>query len=229
MLMLPVFLRRQAQQLRQRGKTYSEIKTLLRVDIPKSTLSYWCRNIILPKSYHAKVRRLNELSFVKAREISSKNRKEKREIFLKDLDLKNKRLLNFFACNGYSRKIVLAVLYLAEGSKTARGSLMFGNSDRAIVLMFVNLLRECYKIDEQKFRCTVQCRADQDIKKAERFWAQTTKISPKQFYKARIDKRTFGQISKKQDYKGGCRIDYFSSVIDLELKRIAQQMLKSFG
>src|SRR3989344_4731505 len=130
--------------------------------------------------------------------------------------------------NKHSRKIVLVILYLAEGSKSARGSLMFGNSDPAVVLMFINLMRECYKLDERKFRCTLQCRADQDIKKLERFWSKTTKISLGQFYKARVDKRTLGQISKKQDYKGVCRIDYFSSAVDLELKRIAQQILKSF-
>ena len=106
---------------------------------------------------------------------------------------------------------------------------MFGNSDPAVVRMFVDLMRECYTLDERKFRCTLQCRADQDIKKLERFWSETTKIPREQFYKARIDKRTFGQVSEKQEYKGVCRIDYFSSALDLELKRIARQMLASFS
>ncbi len=227
--MLPISLRQQAEQLRRKGKTYSEIKSLLKTNTPKSTLSYWCRNITLPKSYNAKVQRLNKLNFAKAREVSSRNRGERREAFFKDMDSRNKGLLRFFANNDYSRKITLSILYLAEGSKSARGSLMFGNSDPAIVLMFVNLMRECYKLDERKFRCTLQCRADQDIQKLEKFWSKTTKIPLNQFYRARVDKRTLGQISKKQSYKGVCRIDYFSSAVDLELKRVAQQMLKSFN
>lgn len=222
-------LRQQATGLRQKGKTYSEIENLLQTNIPKSTLAYWCRDVSLPKSYHAKVQRLNKLNFAKAQKISSRNRREKREAFFKDVDIKNKDLLLSFSKNNHARKITLAILYLGEGSKTARGYLMFGNSDPAVVSMFVNLLRECYKLDERKFRCTVQCRADQDIKKLERFWSKTTKIPPQQFYKARVDKRTLGQISEKIDYRGVCRIDYFSSAIDLELKRIAQQMLKSFS
>ncbi len=227
--MSSVSIREQAQQLRQKGKTYYEIKSLLQTDIPKSTLAYWCRNILLPKNYHAKVKRLNKLNLARGREISSKNRKEKREAFLKSVDINNKDLYSHFANNNDSRKIALTTLYLAEGSKTARGSLMFGNSDPAIVLMFVNLMRECYKLDERKFRCTLQCRADQNIKKLEKFWSKTTKVPLEQFYKARVDKRTIGQISKKKDYKGVCRIDYYSSAVDLELKRIAQQMLKSFS
>jgi NMD protein affecting ribosome stability and mRNA decay len=226
--MLSIVLRQHAEQLRRKGKTFSEIKSLLKINIPKSTLSYWCRNVPVPKSYHAKVQRLNKLNFAKAQQISSKNRREQRESFIKDIDSKNEGLLKFFAENEYSRMLSLAVLYLAEGSKT-RSSVMFGNSDPAVIVMFVNLMRECYKLDERKFRCTLQCRADQDIKRLEKFWSKTTKISLKQFYKARVDKRTLGQISKKQDYKGVCRIDYFSSVVDLELRRVAQQMLESFS
>lgn len=226
--MLSISLRQQTESLRREGKTFSEIKDLLKTDIPKSTLSYWCRNVPVPKSYHAKIQRLNKLNFAKAQQISSRNRKERREAFIKDIDSKNEDLLKFFAENEYSRKLSLAVLYLAEGSKT-RSSVMFGNSDPAVIVMFVNLMRECYKLDERKFRCTLQCRADQDIKKLEKFWAKTTKIPSRQFYKARVDKRTLGQISKKKDYKGVCRIDYFSSVVDLELRRVAQQMLKSFS
>ncbi len=130
-------LRQQVEQLRRKGKTYSEIKNSLSAYIPKSTLSYWCRGIPLPKDYHLKVRKLNELNFAKAREVSSRNRKEKREELLKGFDLKNKTLLRFFAESGHARKITLTILYLAEGSKSARGSLMFGNSDPAIVRMFV--------------------------------------------------------------------------------------------
>jgi hypothetical protein len=227
--MSPVSIQQQAQQLRKNGKTFPEIKKLLGVNIPKSTLSYWCRNVSLSRKYLLKVKRLNKLNLARGREISSKNRKKKQEAFLKIVDTNNKNLYSVFADHNDTRRIALAILYLAEGSKTARGSLMFGNSDPAIVRMFVNLIRECYKLDERKFRCTVQCRADQNIKELEKFWSNTTKIPPNQFYKARIDKRTSGQVSKKQDYKGVCRIDYFSSAIDLELKRIAQQITKSFS
>jgi len=102
---------------------------------------------------------------------------------------------------------------------------MFGNSDPPIITLFLSLLRRCYNIDENKFRCTLQCRADQNIPKLEKFWSQVTKIPMPQFYKARIDPRTIGKPSRKPDYKGVCRIDYFSGDIFMELKQIMEVIL----
>ena len=99
---------------------------------------------------------------------------------------------------------------------------MFGNSDPSIISLFMSLLRYCYNIDESKFRCTLQCRADQNTKKLEKFWSQITKIPLSQFYKARVDPRTIDKPSKKLNYKGVCRIDYFSADLFIELKQIAE-------
>ena len=208
-----------------KGKTYTEIRSALNTDIPKSTLSDWCRDIILPEAYYQRVENLNRVNLNKGRSIAAKLLQERQKFFYKELHTKNAVLLDAFNSNTQVRKITLAVLYLAEGSKTKRGSLMFGNSDPLIIQIFLRLLRESYDINESKFRCTVQCRADQRIPSLEKFWTRITSISLKQFYMARVDKRTIGQKSRKTDYKGVCRIDYFSSIIDLELKYIAQMIL----
>ena len=100
---------------------------------------------------------------------------------------------------------------MGEVAKTKRGSLMFGNSDPRVIALFLRLLRQCYNINEDKFRCTLQCRADQNIETLERFWSKITNVPLKQFYKARVDSRTIGKKSRKMDYKGVCRIDYFSA------------------
>jgi hypothetical protein len=86
-------------------------------------------------------------------------------------------------------------------------------------------LRYCYNIDESKFRCTIQCRADQDIQKLEKFWSEATNISLKQFYKARIDPRTIGKLSIKKEYKGVLRIDCFSAKILQELLEIPRILM----
>ena len=120
-------------------------------------------------------------------------------------------------------KVVLSILYLCEGSKSLeRGSVMFGNSDPFIINLFLYLLRRCYNIYERKFRCTLQGRADQDVKKLEKFWSKITNIPLSQFYKARIDSRTIGKKSKNLNYKGVCRIDYFSAEIAIELMQISK-------
>ena len=116
-------------------------------------------------------------------------------------------------------KIALAMLYLGEGSKN-QSSLVFGNSNPFVISLFLKLLRFCYPLNEQKFRCTVQCRADQNVKNLGMFWSKVTGISNQLFYKPQIDKRTIGLKTKKVDYQGVCRIDYFSADIFTELMQI---------
>jgi len=216
---------KKVQKLRKLGKTYSEIKKEIGQNIPKSTLSYWCKKIPLASDYHKMIQALNVSNLNKARNIALMVKRAQREKYLKSIEDRNRHFSQVIK-NKDSAKIALAMLYLGEGSKSSKGSLMFGNSDPVIIKLFVNLLRYCYKIDENKFRCTLQCRADQNIKKLEKFWAEITKIPLSQFYKARIDPRTIGKPSKKPDYKGVCRIDYFSAEIFIELMKIADIIYK---
>tara|TARA_Y100000310_G_scaffold322048_1_gene380569 strand:- start:425 stop:1108 length:684 start_codon:yes stop_codon:yes gene_type:complete len=202
--------------LRKAGKTYGEIQRSIGEPIPKSTLSHWFRGILLTKNQQEHISRKVFTNIrraqAKARLVNEKRRREyiqgvrDRVIHLSE-EIRKKN----------SAKIALAMLYLGEGAKRTRGSLMFGNSDPLVIRLYLNLLRSCYSIDENKFRCTLQCRADQNIKKLEKFWSNTTKIPPKRFYKAQIDSRTIGKPSRNPKYKGVCRIDYFSADIFNEL------------
>ena len=207
--------------LRKNGKTYSEINRIIGKTIPKSTLSNWCRSIKLSKKQQQKIKKLMENNINKGREIALAVNKEKRRAYLESVKNRIEHLQNI-AENKDVAKIMIAMLYLGEGSKTRRGSIMIGNSDPKIINLFLRLLRYCYYIDEKKFRCTVQCRADQNIKKLEKFWAKITGIPLNQFYNARVDSRTIGQKSRNLDYKGVCRIDYFSADIFNEILKIIE-------
>ncbi|MCX6766823.1 MAG: hypothetical protein NT170_03565 [Candidatus Moranbacteria bacterium] len=215
-------VKQKALNLRKQGKTYQEIARSLKVSLPKSTLSYWCRSIPLPNGYDRKVREYNLSNLGKARKVALQIQKKKRKDYLELLRGRNTHLARLIKDPNIA-KIALAVLYLGEGRKNIkRSSLMFGNSDPNIVKFFLDLLRVCYNIDERKFRCTVQCRADQKIEELEKFWQNVTKVPPSQFYKARVDPRTVGKISKKPEYKGVCRIDYFSAELLIELLQIGE-------
>lgn len=216
-------LKKEAILLRNSGCTYGEIKQKLKKDISKSTLSYWCKDIILSKEHQIRIQNNIKNNINKAREKALLVNKLKRENYIESINNRVKHLKPLIK-NKDIAKIALGMLYLGEGSKQTSGSLTFCNSDPKIIQLFLNLFRQCYVIDENKFRCTVQCRADQNIIKLERFWSKITKISLKQFYKARIDSRTIGKISKNKDYKGVCRIDYFSGDLFLELIKIIENI-----
>lgn len=212
--------RKKVLALRRLGKTYGEINAAVGKHIPKSTLSYWCKDVPLPKNYQEKVKKITFENIQKGRAIALIANKIKRKKYLHLIKKENKHLAGVLKDDVNTAKIALTMLYLGEGKKKTAGSLVFGNSNPSIISLFLKLLRQCYDIDEKKFRCTLQCRADQDIKKLEFFWSKTTSIPLSQFYKARIDSRTIGKFSKKQDYKGVCRIDYFSAQIYTELRCI---------
>lgn len=212
-------LREKVRKLRGQGKTYTEIKKILKTNIPKGTLSYWCKGIILPSFYHKKIELLNKKNRAVGRKIAIMVNRIKREKYISEVRNRIKHLPVKLKEKD-TAKIALAMLFWGEGSKANKGSLMLGNSDPMVIRLFLSLLRYCYDIDEAKFRCTLQCRADQDIKKLEKFWSQVAKIPFPQFYKAKIDPRTIGRPTKKINYKGVCRIDYFSGDIFMELMQI---------
>ncbi|OGM95402.1 hypothetical protein A2524_04310 [Candidatus Wolfebacteria bacterium RIFOXYD12_FULL_48_21] len=218
-------IKTKAISLRKGGKTYNEINKALDTFIPKSTISYWFKNITLSKKQKERIdgniSKNIKLAQKKALLVNKKNRQN----YLLSIHNRVKHL-DATLLNRDVAKIALAMLYLGEGSKTNRGSLMFGNSDPEIIKLFLRFLRECYILDESKFRCTVQCRADQNVKKLEKFWSNSTKVPLRLFYKAQVDSRTIGKASKKVNYKGVCRIDYFSADIFNELIEVSRVICK---
>ena len=217
-------LKNRAIVLRKNGKTYGEIREALGVSVPKSTLSYWCKNILLSRLQKKKIQLGVANNIQKGQMAAVIVNRQKRQKYLDSVKDRVK-YLGVVVENKNVAKIALAMLYLGEGAKANHGSLMFGNSGPEVASFFLKLLRRCYAIDEKKFRCTVQCRADHNVVLLEKFWSKITKIPSAQFYRARIDPRTIGKISRKSDYKGVCRIDYFSADIHTELVKIAEVII----
>ena len=221
-------IREQAILLWKNGRSYSEIQKTLKAKIPKSTLSYWMKYAQLTPEEQKRISKAMQFKIAFSQKRAVLANKEKRDRKFLELKQSAMRLLPLFKDNKVS-KIVLAILYATEGSRTRRSSLMFGNSDPSIITLFLGLLRKSYSLDETKFRCTVQCRADQNTKELIYFWSKTTRIPIKQFYAARIDARSIGKPSRKKDYKGVCRIDYFSADIYNELRVNIEKILSAEG
>ncbi len=215
--------RNKAIILRKQGKTYSEISKLI-PKVSKSTLSYWLRGLELSFKEKERLTQNVNKKLIKARTESILVQKKKRAKYFQNISNENKDFVNMLSNDKRVAKLVLAALYLGEGSKSMRGCLRLGNSDPGIIRLFLKLLRSCYAIDESKFRVTVLCRADQDTKALANFWARTSDIKKGQFYKTRIDPRTMGKVSRKLDYKGVCVIDYFSASIFHDLLVLGQMM-----
>jgi len=203
----------QAISLRIVGTSFDDIVRILDVKIPKSTLSFWFRNLYLPKDATDKIKMRNLDLLKKARAQSVVKRKNDRNLYFDQLFQKNK-YLNPMMKSSNIAKIALALLYLGEGGKNPkRGSVQFGNSDPKVIVLFFKLMYQCYEIDDRKFRCTVQCRWGQDQDVLTSFWSGVSGVPLSQFYSTRVDPRTINRPMEKPDYKGVCRIDYLSASV----------------
>lgn len=219
--MRPIEERRLAVLLRGQGKTYPEIQRELGTGVSKGVLSYWFQDLELTSVQRERIQEQNLRSLQISRTKALAVNREKRAQYINSIAervggfekaLKDKEV----------GKIVLAILYITEGSRSQRAGITFGNSDPYIISLFLHLLRFCYSIDEQKLRCTVQCRADQDIAELAHFWRKITGIPANRFCKPQVDPRTTGKPTRKSGYRGVCRINYFSADLSLELRAIAK-------
>ena len=211
--------------LRKKGRTYTEIQKTVGVPIPKSTLSYWCKNVQLPKEYEERVSKIVANGAERGRKIAVAVNRVRREKYLKALEKRNLYLLR--KLDKDVLKIALAMLYLGEGAKWRRSrGLCLGSSDPNIIKLYLKSLRACYNINEDKLRCRIGHRADQGLDKLQKFWSRITKIPLKYFYRTKPDPRTIGKRTKKEDYKGVCVVYYGSTEIQLELEIIANLVIK---
>lgn len=208
--------------MRTHGKTYGEIRKLLQLNIPKSTLSWWCKDVVLPLNYSKRIAKLNLNNLNKARLIAHEINKVKREEFLEKLDKLNLPVSKEIE-NLLTSKIALAMLCLGEASKyNSKTSFYLGSSDPRIIVVFLELLKKCFDFDLEKVRCTIQCRADQNVKELEEYWMDVTRIPKRLFYKTRKDPRTVGKHTKKISYKGVLRVNYLDTRVQLELESLSK-------
>src|SRR3989344_3363162 len=138
--------------LRKGGKTYDQINKITGRNIPKSTLSYWSHGISFSPKQKLRHLKNRQENIKRAQRLAWAANKRRREMYLSKIRQENEHLLAAVR-NADVAKIVLIILYICEGSKNRRGALTFGNSSPEVIQMFLKLLRQCYIIDEKKFRC----------------------------------------------------------------------------
>lgn len=141
---------------------------------------------------------------------------------------KAKHFEKYASMDPESGKMICGLLYLCEGAKyPSTRCLIFGNSDPAIIRCFLNLLKASFDIKDDKLRCRVMYRWDQDINKLNKYWSTVTAIPLSQFFKSKPDKRTKGKPTLKTNYKGVCSIQYPSTSLQFQLQAIGEIIIKN--
>lgn len=197
-------LRKRARALRQQGLGIKTIAQKLHVS--SSTVSLWCRDILLsPAQISELERRMHDpfygrrLAYVQKQQ---KKRKDKIALLMqqgiKEIGHLKKRELFL---SGVS-------LYWAEGFK--KDNLVgFANSDPSMALFFIQWLEMCCNIPKTglKFRVGVNDSYQNKIKSIELFWAHSLNVSIEQFQKPFFQKAKWKKkYDHPEDYHGVIRI-----------------------
>jgi len=165
--------------LRKQGKSYNEIVEIL--DISKSTLSVWLRNIKMPvdikRRFWNKTRKKWAVSITKFNKERGKIAKQKAQQ-IQDLALKDVKKIS-----KQELFLIGIALYWAEGFKKSRWAVVFSNSDPLMIKLMMRFFREICRIKEDKFRAIVQIHPNTTSQKSINYWSKITKISKKQFQK----------------------------------------------
>lgn len=166
-----------AIKLRKQGKSYNDINRL--IGVPKSTLSYWLKDVKLSKkvenSIIKKARRkwaknITEYNIKRAK-IARKNRLKMQDSASKEISKLSKKDL----------KLIGTALYWAEGYKKTNWQVLFCNSDPEMVKIMIRFFREICKIDKNKFRPNVQIHLNISENTAKKYWSKIVNLPVNSF------------------------------------------------
>ena len=185
-------------QLRKLGLSYNQIK--LQVQVSKSTLSRWLKDLPLSKEQIDLLRGKNHQRIERYRE-SMKKRRETRlnQVYLES----RKQLLPL------SKKELLMAglfLYLGEGNKSLKNSVSLNNTDPAVMKFYYYWLKKILKIPEGKIKVYMHLYGDMDIENELNYWSKLLKIPRSQFIRPYIKESLRSSIQQKGYGHGTCAL-----------------------
>ncbi len=211
-------LKVEAIQMRKRGISIREVEK--RLEIPRSTLSFWFQHIHLSQRYTLRLEKLAKLSLTKARKEAIKWHNAKKAERLRSAASEGAKVLNQIDISDDAiAELSLSLLYLGEGAKKKNGAIL-GNSNPLILKFFIKMLGRLYNISPADMSCELHLRADQNANQLVKYWSKTLGIPRSNFNKPSFDKRTTGKTTYPY-YKGVCVVRCSRVAIQRRLVYIA--------
>lgn len=184
-----------AQELRRKGESIKE--TARKLDVAKSTVSIWCRDIKLTKEQilklNKKIQTRGYIGRLKGATLQRQRRLEKIEKFKKEGLKKFKKLSK--------REFITAGLGLYWGEGNTEGNRVgFSNSNPEMIKFMMSWFREICNIDDKRFTLCVginEIHKDR-VKEVEKYWTKITGIPQRQFTKTVLQKARTKKIYKNR-------------------------------
>jgi transposase-like protein len=215
-------LRQLAVKLRREKElSYTELKRQL--GVPKSTLSYWLKDMPISNE---RIRDLKKIGY--------KNGEAGREKYRNTMRLKREaednRVYKFYfeKLENVSKDTLFVaglMLYLGEGDKKNNTRIVLANTDFDIIQFFIKWLIQFMDVERSEIKVQLHLYEDMDIEKVTKIWQDRLGLSKKQYYKSSIRKLKESSFSYSDSVRHGTCSIY---VLGVERKRKLSMAIKAF-
>jgi hypothetical protein len=191
--MVKIIEKNKVLQLRKKGNSINEISQKL--NVPKSTVSVWCRNIQLTPEQIERLTKKQESGSYKGRmKFLERIRKERiKEVAL----LRRRGIKEIGKLNKRDLFIAGVVMYWSEGYTYLGGDQVgFTNSDPKMILFILKWLEKICGVSKDNMSLQVKINQihKNRIKEVEHYWSNITKIPLNQFNKTVLIKSKIKKI-----------------------------------
>jgi hypothetical protein len=191
-----------AIQLRKQGLTYAEIMS--RVDIAKSTLSVWLKDIGIAKPQTQRLTLRRKLAQKKAQETCRQNR------ITKEIGIISKARNEIGEVSHKDLWMIGTILYWAEGAKQKSHNVSqrvsFGNHDPKMILLFKRWLIDICRCSESDLFYCIYIHRTADEEAARKYWEDLLDIKIEKIYFKNHNPKT-NRKNINENYHGLFRID----------------------
>lgn len=202
-------LKIKARELRKGGKSLKEIAQSLGVS--KSSVSLWCRDIILTEEQMSFLKPGSPKGGMKGRMMAAHgNRRKKKEAIAKAKEWAHVQVSNF---NKRDLLTTGIALYWGEGGKAeSTGTFNFSNSDPRMITLMYQWLHEFFGVtlEDLHLRVSINDMHEPRIGKVIDFWSELLQIERTRF------KTSFIHTKQKKVYEN---YDIYYGVLSLRIKK----------
>ena len=192
--------------MRKRDRlSYGQIKK--HVNVSKSTLTRWLKDFPLHEEEIKKMRQINWTKGEASRERFRETMRNKRELAINEVYDKQREY--FSKPTKRERFSAGLMLYLAEGSKSDRYTIVLTNTDSKILKFFILWLNEFLGIQKKALHAQLHLYENMDLEKERKYWENVLGLERAQFYKDQIRIVKENTYSYSEGHRHGtCQVSY---------------------
>lgn len=218
----PAEMREEARHLRREGWSLGEISAKL--GPPKSTITFWVRDIELAPEHQARIDQKERDALFRSQPLGALWNKQQKQMRLQEAADWAAPIVESLVHNPDALMLFAAGLYLGEGRKLDE-YLTFVNSDPTIVYAWITMLRNSFDIDEAKFACQLFISEGMNDEALREYWSSVTAIPIHKFHRTGVKRsEDVGKI-RREGYKGVCAVTYYSAEVRRRIGALGRIMI----